>query len=370
MKKTIYTVLIFLVLIFSVSFSAKAVDVNEYQAEALEVEKVERALPAEAEEVLSDVNITDISETDTFFEKLFEIFRKNSGGILKNSLKSASSVLAISLFSAIAGSFCNFSVGKNIDVVGIVGVLAVVAATSGSVSSFISMGREVMNDLNGFSTILLPTLTAASAAAGAITASGAKYAATMLFIDILITLANKLVMPLIYVYISVSAAGAAIGGKELDGISELIKKLIKFSLTVIMLAFTVYLTVTGVISDTADAAASKVAKTVISSSLPVVGSIISDASSTILSGVSMLRNSVGIFGLFAVSAVCILPVVKLGVNYLVFKMTAACSAVVADTRISKAIDAVSNSFGMIMGIVGANAIMLFISVLSLIKAVA
>jgi stage III sporulation protein AE len=101
----------------------------------------------------------------------------------------------------------------------------------------------------------------------------------------------------------------------------------------------------------------------------VVGSIIADASETVLAGASILRNAIGIFGLLAVIATCILPFLRLGANYLLYKAAAGLSGAIADSRITKLVNAVSTAFGMMMGLVGATAMMLFISIISVIKVV-
>jgi len=130
-----------------------------------------------------------------------------------------------------------------------------------------------------------------------------------------------------------------------------------------------YITVTGVVSGTADATAAKVAKTTISTVLPVVGSIISDAASTVVAGAGVLRNTIGIFGILAVLAICILPVLRLGANYLLYKLASGLTMAITDKRISTLISNLGSAFGMIMGLTGAGGIMIFFSIFSIIKAV-
>jgi len=137
----------------------------------------------------------------------------------------------------------------------------------------------------------------------------------------------------------------------------------------VVLLFVAYLSLTGVISGTTDAVTTKALKTTISTVLPVVGSIIADASETVLAGASILRNAIGIFGVLAVAATCIYPFLHLGVNYLLYKAAAGLSGAIADGRITKLVNSVSAAFGMMLGLVGASALMLFISIISVIKVV-
>ena len=66
----------------------------------------------------------------------------------------------------------------------------------------------------------------------------------------------------------------------------------------------------------------KVAKAAISGVVPVVGGIISDASETVLAGAGMLKNTIGVFGTLAILAACAYPFLQLGVQYLLYKLTA------------------------------------------------
>ena len=138
----------------------------------------------------------------------------------------------------------------------------------------------------------------------------------MLFIDIFITVAKGVILPIVFAYISVSIAGAALGTSQLDGVAGLLKWVATFLMTAIMIAFVAYLTITGVIAETSDAVTTRVVKTAISTALPVVGGILADAAATVSSGVSVLKNTIGVFGVIIVLAICIVPFLRLGVHYL------------------------------------------------------
>lgn len=103
--------------------------------------------------------------------------------------------------------------------------------------------------------------------------------------------------------------------------------------------------------------------------LPVVGGVISDAASTVVAGAGLLKNAVGAFGLIAAASVCLAPFLALGLRYLCYKAAAALAAAFADKRVSGLISELGGVFGMVLGVVGASALMLFISIISVTKAV-
>ena len=103
--------------------------------------------------------------------------------------------------------------------------------------------------------------------------------------------------------------------------------------------------------------------------LPVVGGVISDAASTVVAGAGLLKSAVGAFGLIAAASVCLVPFLMLGLRYLCYKAAAALAAAFADRRVSGLINELGGVFGMVLGVVGAAALMLFISIISVTKAV-
>lgn len=145
--------------------------------------------------------------------------------------------------------------------------------------------------------------------------------------------------------------------------------LISKSLRVVLFVFTGYLTVTGVISGSADAAAVRATKAAVSGMVPVVGSILSDASETLLASASALKSSMGVFGMLAVLAICLTPFLKIGAQYLLLKGTAAVSGTIGMPQQVKLVKHAATAMGYLLAMTGACALMLLISVVCFLKVV-
>ena len=333
--------------------------------EAFGTDAVEQALPEEAREALDGLTATD-ADLDSGLEKLWAYAREKLNGILKDVLRPAAGVMAVVALCAAADGAAEKR--KGFDYVNLCGCLAISAVSVGDVHSLLTLGKETMLSLSDFSKVLLPVLSAASAASGAVTSAPAKYAATMLFLDVLINAANALVFPLVCAYLTAVLADAALDG-GLAGPVKLLRWACRFTLGALVTAFTAYLSLTGVVASSADALTTKAAKTALSAALPVVGGIVSDAAGSLVAGAGMIRSAIGVFGLLAVLAVCLVPFLTLGIRYLVFKAAGALAGVVSGGRLARLIDGIGGACGMILSLVGVEAVFLFISILSLIKAV-
>lgn len=366
MRKSCVFALAVLIFVLGGTLRARAVDVTGEQSAALDIEGIYAEAPEVSREILGNVSAADAADVGSSGEKLLEWAVQQLPGVLREGAGSAALLISIVLLCALAD---NFRQGET-DYVTLAGALAVTAAAAGNISAFLGLGRETLQTVSDFSRILLPSLAAAASAGGALTAGAAKYAASALFMDVLISAASGIIFPLIGVYSAAAAAEAALGNKALGSAADLIKWLCTTLMSTLAIVFTAYLSLTGIIADGADAAVIRVAKTTISTALPVVGSIVSDAAGSIASGMAALKNAMGIFGLLAAVCVCLGPFLTLGSHYLMYKAAAGISSALSDSRLSRLISRLGSAFGMILALVGLSAAMLFISVVSSLKAVA
>ena len=113
-----------------------------------------------------------------------------------------------------------------------------------------------------------------------------------------------------------------------------------------------------------DSARVRVTKTAISGMIPVVGGIIAEASETVLAGAGLLKGAIGVFGLLGVLALCAYPFLQLGIQYLLYKLTAFFASVIGDTELCGLIGGLGGAFGLILGMVGSCALVLLVSILA------
>lgn len=98
--------------------------------------------------------------------------------------------------------------------------------------------------------------------------------------------------------------------------------------------------------------------------------ILADASESVLAGAGALRGTVGAAGLLVVLAICLTPFLRLALQYLLYKGTAALCATVAQPRLAALIDDIGAAFGLVLGMTGAGALVLLVSLVSAVAAVA
>ena len=211
-------------------------------------------------------------------------------------------------------------------------------------------------------------LASAAAASGSLSGAGIHYTVTVFFGDILIRLSREVLLPLICAYVAMAAADAALVDGKMKKLRELLGWMISGGLKLLLGAFTAFLTVTGVLTGASDALALKTAKLTFSTMIPVVGSILSDASESLLAGAGMVRTAAGTLGMTAILAVFALPCVKIAISWLLFRITGALGGIF-DSSQSNLLDAISTAMGYILAMVSSCVFMSLLSCCCFMKAV-
>ena len=249
------------------------------------------------------------------------------------------------------------------------GTAAVVSVAAGDLTTLMGLGVETVTQLDQFSKALLPALAAATASAGLVGTATVKQMVTVFFCDVLLSAIHGLILPFLSLYIGAAAAGAMLGDSRLDAVARGIRKGITWGLTGLLTAFTLYLSVAGVVSASADAAAVRLTKRAIASAVPVVGNVIAGAAETVLSGAAAVKNSIGVFGVLAVLGTCAAPFLRLGIQYLLYKLAAFAAGTVSSPALVQLVDRLGSAFGLILGMVGSCALLVTVAVLSSLLAV-
>lgn len=326
----------------------------------------------QVDELLQEAESYGVQETDDLGQGIQDILADGLdqlGGLLQNSLQTGLKLLAVVLLCGLAESALLDRGGDGLKVVELAGALAVTTLTVSDMTTLIGLGRETIGRMDAFADLLLPTMAVLTAATGGVTGAAVRQGVTVLFSDLLITAIDQLLVPLLYAYVAACCAHAALGNEGLQKLADLIKGTITFLLTTGVLIFVGYLTASGAIAGSADAAAVKAAKMTISRAVPVVGGILSDAAETVLAGAGILRGTVGVVGMLVVLAICLIPFLQLAIHYLTYKGAAALTGTVANSATSKLMDRIGGAFGLILGMTGSCALILLFSLVSAVSAV-
>lgn len=299
-------------------------------------------------------------QTESFGAGLVELLRNALGAIRPDLQEAAAASLSIIALLLLI-SLVRFLPGAQTKISHFVGAVGIGALLLQSANSLITLGIQTVQDLSSYGKLLLPVMTSALAAQGGITKSTALYAGTVIFDSLLSTLIVRLLVPMVYIFLVLSTANAALGEDILKKMAGFIKWLSAWVLKIILYVFTGYMGITGVISGTADASVLKAAKLTISGVVPVVGGILADASEAVLVSAGLVRNAAGIYGIFAILAMFLGPFLRIGSHYLILKVTGAVCTVFGAKPCTDLIGDFAAAMGLILAMTGSICLLQLIS---------
>lgn len=326
------------------------------------------ALEIEAPQVTGNAAKVMPENTESFAEAVGELLRSvlmklrpDLQDAVRISLSLTASVMLISLLES-----CTGGAKRSTE---LAGAIAVASVLLGSTNSMLGLASRTVKEISEYGKLLFPVMTAAMAAQGGVTSSAALYAGTAAFDMILTSLIAELFLPLVYLFLVMAAAHSALGEDLLKRFRDMLKGFVSWCLKMLLTIYTTYMSITGVVSGTTDAATLKAARVTISSFVPVVGGILSDASEAVLVSAGVMKNAAGIYGIVALLAIFLEPFMRIGIHYLILKATAAVCSVFGARGMNELIDSFAAAMGLLLGMTGAVCLMMLISVVCFLKGV-
>ena len=318
------------------------------------------AVPSGQRGYLDGIRPETADELAGSFAKLLGNMSSDARGAVQGAVSSLARVAVVVIITAAARGFSAAAGGEADAVIDMAGVLGCAAVLLQDFSGVLSLCRDTLTQISVFSGTLQPVLATVLSVGGSATTATALQVATMFVFDLVIRLVNVLLVPAACAYLGIIAVDAAAANGMLRGIADGIKGLTAGALKLILTLFTAYLTIAGGVSGSVDRIALKTAKFAVSGAVPVVGGVISDATETVLSGAALLKNSIGIFGMLCVTAICLVPFLCAGTSYLCYKAGAAVLSPLCAGSLRQLLEGVGTGFGLLLGMLSTCCLILYL----------
>ena len=287
---------------------------------------------------------------------LFSRFRSALQDAVANSLRGAMAMMLLSLLCGLIEGTAESAGETPARYAGYLGVLGAAALSAGDLSALIGLGVETMDELSTMAKLLL-------AGGGCVGSASVWQVGALMLSDIFLSLMRDVLVPVLYCMIGTAAAGALLEQSRLSLLSKGIGKLLSWGLSAILIVFTAFLSVSNLLAGSADRLAVKVGKTVISGAVPIVGGILSDATEAVAAAALTLRGTLGVLGVFSVLALCLVPLLRMAVQYLFYQLAAFFSGMVGSQSLSKFLEQLSSAFSLMLAMTAGGAFLLLVSLL-------
>ncbi len=240
---------------------------------------------------------------DKLISEIFSAVSANGGEIISFFLL----LLGLGLFSALVAASSQL-LGARLYSATRAGISAVSALLIfASLEGLVFSVSESLGVLSDFFSSLIPIVTGISLSSGAVTTAGVQAVNMNLTLSVLGKLSSDFLVPLVFMIFSLSLV-ASFGG----GASRLLKGAKSAFLSALGILSTVLIasiSMQSFLATSKDNAALRAAKYALSGSIPIVGSTVSGALSTLLGSLSEARAVVGVGAVAVIFAVAATPII-------------------------------------------------------------
>ncbi|HZJ78837.1 MAG TPA: hypothetical protein VFD52_08575 [Clostridia bacterium] len=341
-----------LIFIFSIAASAtekNAMSLYDDQLKSSGIESAEDSLPKQTKEMLDELGIQNVDFNSIFNtspRKIIDLLINIIKGEMNSPLNSMAKILGILILMALANSFIASGEKEMLATNIVCGAFILIIIIS-PLTSAISGAVSSVSALSSFMLVLIPIL------AGIITASGNPLLAlsfnsvAFASAQVVSQIIKNIVVPCTGVVMSMGTIGAMTTDFKLDEIAEIVKKVVVGAFSAIATLFSAFLSIKGILANAADTVAAKGIKLAISGAVPIVGSTLADSYSSIIGSVSLVKSTVGVFGIGCVLLISAPIIIELTMWSLGLKLLSACSEMFGIEGLGSMFKAVSSGLSLL-----------------------
>lgn len=310
MKKILIAFAVITVL-FVLPVSAKtAEDLYREQLEESGGKQLLEDLPPQTRELLDRLKIgsleypsSDAGNTASFVKELLSLFTK----ALSGPLKSCGTVLGIVLLHAWVNAMKeSLADSKTSDIFGTVCSLAACGSITVPIASCITAAGKTLETLTVFMTAFVPIYAAILLTSGQMAAAVSFQSIVLYAVECLEWVSKDVIVPLMSISLAFALIGSMAPKMRLTAVGTTVSKAATWLLTTGMVLFSGLLSLRSLTGTAADTLGNRALRFSVANFVPVVGNTLGEAFDTIRGCVSLLRTTMGGFGM-AVAAVTVLP---------------------------------------------------------------
>ncbi len=293
---------LFMILLLCTTAFAEGEDVYSQQLEASGAGELYEILPEETQGYLERLGFENVDFYEIFssdpravIDLLADIVR----GKLSTPVKTLARLMGIVILATLAQSFFPADERARETVNLVVGCLLTVTLFASFFPS-VKAAVSAVSVCGNFQKALIPVL------AGVVTAAGNPMLAlsyqsfALAAANSVTSLSENIVLPLAGMSAAMGCVGSVVPSLNFTALNDFIRKTGITVLSVSATLFSILLAVKCSLANSADTLATKGIKLLIGSFIPVVGSAVSQAYSSILGSVSLIKSAVGVFSISAV----------------------------------------------------------------------
>lgn len=325
-----------------------------------------------AGEFFEDIDIENILnsaikgeiDNSSIYKKVLNILGKEFISGIRTLIGILGIIIIHSLLKTISDNLENDNISKMIYYVQYIAIVTIIMT---NFSDIITSVKDTVANLVTFMNALVPILISLMLYTGSITTSSLLEPIILFMINFIGNIIQNLLIPMTLIITSITIVSKISDKIQIEKMSKFLKSGMVWVLSILLTIFVGVLSLEGTLSSSIDGITAKTAKAIVSSAIPVVGKILGDAIDSVLGCGVILKNAVGFFGVIIIIGICILPIIKLAVLSMSYKLLAGVVEVIADEKIVKLIEQMGDIFKILLAILTSLSVMIIIGTTLVIK---
>lgn len=237
---------------------------------------------------------------------------------------------------------------------------AVVLSVSVTVFYLVTMTKNTVVAMQTQINLIFPIILGILTAIGG-TTSAAVYQPMVSVLSLVVSqIMVNIVLPLFIFGYIFNIIGNLSPTIKLKKFTSFTSSLSKWLIGIIFTIFTAFMSIQGITASIHDGVSIKTAKYAISHYIPIIGGYLSDGFNLIMAGSVLIKNAVGVAGLFLLASTILAPLMKIIVLILTLKLTAAILEPLASEGFSNFVGEAAKCLSMLIVIILSVAFMYFI----------
>lgn len=367
MKRSFIFIGILILIIFSGSFNAVALSDEEIvsaQEDASGLNEIAEALPSDTSEALEGLGIDPKHPTEGVKRLTLSDLFSYIGKYISEAVSPAFRSLAVIL--GVIFVFSVFSFEKN-RVIHCVAVSAAAIALIAPILTFLNSASSSMKTCASFITGMVPVFSSFMLSGGLAVSSGILSGCILLLSRGITTVASSILLPIVCSGLSLSAVGAFVPELKTESIASSVRKFAIWTVGAILVIYLTFLGIQSGITSSLDGLAQKTAKLTVSSAVPIVGSIISDASDTVFGAAQLIKSGIGGFSFVVIILIFIKPLLC-GIAWMIaLKIAEFAASSFGSDQMGTLAAAVQKSVSVVIAMLAASCVSLIISIAVMVK---
>ncbi len=326
-KKIIYLLIIFITFFTVTSYSSYQENINE-QKSTFEINTfINNSQEYITEDFFSKEDLDQIFESaiegKVNNKNILKNFIKLFGNELKNIFANIAIILAIivihGILKSISDGLENNSISKIIYYVQFILIVAIIME---NFAQIIALIKETIVNMVGFINLLIPILTSLMVFTGSIATTSVLEPIIFFSVNIIADLIQNLLLPIVLVIASFCIISKISDKIQIYKLTKYLKSGVIWILGIVLTVFVSVISLEGNLASSVDGVSAKTTKAVVSSAIPIVGKILGDAVDSVLGCGIILKNAVGIVGVIIIVGICVVPILKLAITTIGYKLLA------------------------------------------------